>query len=89
LGSQEWENCGSRLAQANSLKDPISKITRGKWTGGVVQAAVRLLCKHEVLSSNPSPTLKKKEKMHTPRILYSSVQEHKENSSVSTIQFRK
>jgi hypothetical protein len=33
---------------------PISKITRAKWTEGVVQ--VHLLCKLEALSSNPSPT---------------------------------
>jgi hypothetical protein len=34
---------------------PISKITRAKWTGGVAQAIELLLCKYEVLSSNPSP----------------------------------
>jgi hypothetical protein len=35
------------------VKDPISKITRAKWTGGVAQ-----VCK--VLSSNPTPTEKRK-----------------------------
>jgi hypothetical protein len=38
LGGWHWENCGSRPAQANSSWDPISKITRAKWTGGVAQA---------------------------------------------------
>jgi hypothetical protein len=42
------------------MQDPISKITRAKWTGGVVQAVERLFCKSEALSSNPSPTKKKK-----------------------------
>jgi hypothetical protein len=41
---------------------PISKITRAKWTGGVTQAVEHLLCKHKTLSSNPSPTKKKKKK---------------------------
>jgi hypothetical protein len=35
---------GSRPARANSLW-PISKITRAKWTGGVVQVVEHLLCK--------------------------------------------
>jgi hypothetical protein len=37
----------------------MSKLTRAKWTGGVVQAAKRLLCKLEALSSNPNPTKRK------------------------------
>jgi hypothetical protein len=32
------------------------KITRAKWTGGMVPVVECLLCKHEMLSSNPSPT---------------------------------
>jgi hypothetical protein len=32
-----WEDLISRPAQANSSWDPISKITRDKWTGGVAQ----------------------------------------------------
>jgi hypothetical protein len=35
------------------LRGPISKITKAKWTGGVVQAVEHLLCKLEALSSNP------------------------------------
>jgi hypothetical protein len=38
---------------------PISKTTRAKWTGGVVQVLDQLLCKCEALSSTPdtpSPT---------------------------------
>jgi hypothetical protein len=34
------------------------KITRANWTGGVTQVIEHLVCKHEVLSSNPS-TIKK------------------------------
>jgi hypothetical protein len=48
---------------------PISKITRGKWTGGVVQAVQLLLCKHEALSSNPSPTKKGKEKKRNTTVI--------------------
>jgi hypothetical protein len=62
-----------RPIQANSSRDPISKITRAKWTGGVAQAVECMLCKHETLNSSPSPTgkkRKKKEKRKKP--LYSS-----------------
>jgi hypothetical protein len=41
--------------QANSLQDPISKITRAKWTAGVAQAVEHLLCKCKALSSNHIP----------------------------------
>jgi hypothetical protein len=41
---------------------PSSKITKGKWTGCVAQAVACLLCKYEALSSNPSPTKKKRER---------------------------
>jgi hypothetical protein len=34
----------------------ISKITKAKWNGGVVD---HLFCKHKALSSNPSPSKKK------------------------------
>jgi hypothetical protein len=42
-------------AWANSSQDPVSKIARAKWTGGVAQVVKHLLCKCEVLTSNPSP----------------------------------
>jgi hypothetical protein len=47
---------------ANSLRDPTSKITKEKWTGGVVQVVEHLFCKHEDLSSNfnTAPNQKKK-----------------------------
>jgi hypothetical protein len=45
-----------RPAQANSLQDSISKITRAKWTGDVAQAIGRLLCNQKALSPNPSTT---------------------------------
>jgi hypothetical protein len=41
-------------------KTPNSKIMRAKWTRGVAQATEYLLCKHKVLSLNPSPTQKKR-----------------------------
>jgi hypothetical protein len=47
-----------RLAQANSWGDPISKITTGKWTGGVAEAEEPLLCKCKALSSKLSPAKK-------------------------------
>jgi hypothetical protein len=40
--------------EENSLRDPVSKITRAKETGGVAHVVEHLLCKHEVLSSNPT-----------------------------------
>jgi hypothetical protein len=49
-----------RPAQANSSQDPISKITREKWTGGVAHTIECLLCMHKALSSNPSLTKTKK-----------------------------
>jgi hypothetical protein len=39
---------------------PPSKIIRAKWIEGVVLPVECLLCKYEALSSNPSPTKKKK-----------------------------
>jgi hypothetical protein len=45
---------------------PISKISRAKWTGDVAQAVEH--CKYKALSSNPSPTKKKKKaNVHTPQ----------------------
>jgi hypothetical protein len=43
LGAKNQESCALRAVLANSLKDPIAKITRGKWTGGVAQAVECLL----------------------------------------------
>jgi hypothetical protein len=42
--------------------EPYSKVIRERWTGGVAQAVERLLCKCEVLSSNPSAGQKIKER---------------------------
>jgi hypothetical protein len=49
------EDHSLRPAWANSLKDPISKITRARWTGDMAQVVEHLLCKHEALSLNLSP----------------------------------
>jgi hypothetical protein len=57
-GGQDQEDHGSRPAQANSSQNPFSKIIRAKWTGGVAQAVVYLLCNCKALSSNSSPTKK-------------------------------
>jgi hypothetical protein len=56
---------GSRLEASPGRefeREPISKITRAKWTGGVAQVVERLLCKCEVLSSNSNLTKKKTKK---------------------------
>jgi hypothetical protein len=50
----DQEDCGSRPAWANTLRNSISKITREKWTTGMASAAQCLPSKHETLSSNPS-----------------------------------
>jgi hypothetical protein len=62
LGGRDREDHGLRPAWANSLQDPISKITRAKWTRDLVQTIECLLCKCKALSSNPSPIKKTKTK---------------------------
>jgi hypothetical protein len=42
---------------------PISKLARAKWTRGVALVAECLLCNCKALSSDPSPT-KKRKKFH-------------------------
>jgi hypothetical protein len=37
LGGWDWEDHFSRPAGPSSSRDPISKITTAKWTGGVAQ----------------------------------------------------
>jgi hypothetical protein len=56
LGGWDQEDWGSRPAWANILQDPISKLTRVKWTGSVAQAVEHLVCKCEALSSNSGYT---------------------------------
>jgi hypothetical protein len=56
LGSWDQESQCSKPAQGTSLRDSISKITRAKWTGGMIRVVEHLLYKCEVLSSNSSPT---------------------------------
>jgi hypothetical protein len=50
-----------RPAQANRLQDPISKITRAKWTESVAQAVEASI---EALSSNLSPVKKSSLRQH-------------------------
>jgi hypothetical protein len=45
LASWDREDHSSRLVQANSSQDPVSKITREEWNGGVAKAVECLLCK--------------------------------------------
>jgi hypothetical protein len=54
LGGWDQEDNGSRPALANSSQEPISKITRAKWTGGLTQTVECLLGKHKALNLNPS-----------------------------------
>jgi hypothetical protein len=48
---------------------PISNISRAKWTGGVAKEAECLLCNHEALSSNSSPTHPPTEDLGQPLVL--------------------
>jgi hypothetical protein len=56
LGGWDQEDHSLRSAPTNSSWEPISKITRVKWTGGRAQVVECLLCKHKALSSNLHPT---------------------------------
>jgi hypothetical protein len=60
LGGWDHEGHSSRPAWTNNSQDPVSKITRAKWTGGVAQVLECPLCKCEALSSNRSSEKKKK-----------------------------
>jgi hypothetical protein len=65
LGGWDWEDWGSRPAQANSSQDFISKITRAKQARGIAKVVEYLLCKSEALSSNSSSTKKRKKNILT------------------------
>jgi hypothetical protein len=59
-----WEaEIRTAVQMANSSRDPNSKITRAKWTGGVAQVVEHLLCKSKARNSKPSATKKKKKEM--------------------------
>jgi hypothetical protein len=61
LGGWDQKDWSLKPAQGNSLWDPFSKITRAKWTGGMVQVVKHLLHKFKTLSSQvPIPHKKKK-----------------------------
>jgi hypothetical protein len=49
----------AEIGKANSLQDPHLQNTRAKWAG-VWFKLYSTCCKHKALSSNPSPTKKKK-----------------------------
>jgi hypothetical protein len=48
---------------------PISKITKAKRSGGMIQAVEHLPSKLKTLSSNPSTTKKRKEKSPKPKFI--------------------
>jgi hypothetical protein len=54
-----WEDLGSKTSLSNISWDPISKISRVKWTGSTTQMVEHLLCKCKTLCSNSSLTKKK------------------------------
>jgi hypothetical protein len=62
LGGLDQEDHSSRPAQAKSSQEPISKLSKEKWTGGVAEVIKCLLWKYKTLSLNHSPTKKKKKK---------------------------
>jgi hypothetical protein len=55
LRGLDGEDHSSWPAQANSPRDPISKITKAKLTGGVAQAVESLLCKQKPWVQTPFP----------------------------------
>jgi hypothetical protein len=55
-------------ASHTNTQDLIYKISKAKWTGVMAKVVERLLCKHRVLSSNPSTTQKKRRKQTTKMV---------------------
>jgi hypothetical protein len=49
------------------MRPPTSKITRVKFSGGVAQAVLCLLCKHEAQVQTPVPSQKREEKERKER----------------------
>jgi hypothetical protein len=47
------------------MQDPISKITKTKRAGGMIQVIEHVPSKHKALNSNPSTTNKKERKRKT------------------------
>jgi hypothetical protein len=52
------------------LDDPISKITKAKWIGGVVHIVECLPSKHKVLSSNSTTSNNKKQEASVLNSIY-------------------
>jgi hypothetical protein len=69
LEGWDLEDPGSRPVWANNSWDSISKTTRAKWIGAVAQAVELSEFELRVLSSNSSPTKKKKSNIVTFRII--------------------
>jgi hypothetical protein len=69
-GDQHKSPKKSRFPSANSSYDPLSKIIRTKWTGGMTLAVECLLGKCEAPSSNPSPTQTEQNNNKTPSTYY-------------------
>jgi hypothetical protein len=82
LGGWDQEDQGLRSAQENNIPDPISKITRAKWTGGMSQAFASV---KPWLSSTPVPLKNKtkqsdlfNEEIHQIFLCHRKGQTHKE-----------
>jgi hypothetical protein len=60
LGGLNEKDHSFRTVQANNLRGQNSKITRVKWTDGMIQVVEHLLCKREALSEFKLQSCKKK-----------------------------
>jgi hypothetical protein len=58
-----WKAEIRRIKAQGQPRQIVQETPSAKWTGGVAQAVHCLLCKGEALSSNSSPTKKKKKKL--------------------------
>jgi hypothetical protein len=83
LGGWDWEDQCLRPTEANSSHDPISKITRAKWSRSVTKVVGYLLCKQKALSSNPSPINHHHYYHHNHHHLSASSENHNNGSWVS------
>jgi hypothetical protein len=63
-----WKSEIWRITVRGQPAQIVHKTPSAKWTGGVPQMVEYLFCKDEVLSSNPSPTKKTKNKRKTKTI---------------------
>jgi hypothetical protein len=65
IGRMEFWGQPGQIVHETSI---FKKITRTKWAGGVAHTVEHLLCKCEIMCSNPSPTRKKEKQI--PHVVY-------------------